>query len=557
MKIFSILIGNVKNAFSRFPISFVCSFAASLMLIIDEFSPVISTILDRFALTFGWGIVFGCFVQLLLEYIFRAAEKENRPVKKVYALGQFVSVLVLVPIFFVSELDTYTQLRIFWTLLICFALLSLFLLTKVKQKETVIPLVIISIVISLIVSICVGIALSVIVSAIDNLLIEIKKVGSFHFSIWIFSFVCVFSCFFISFVTKKEPFEVPKVFKVLVLNILFPLYIALIVVLYIYLIKCLVLFALPSGTINWYVSFATIFYLLFYYSLGSFKNKATDLFYKIGAFFLFPLIVVQCIAFSIRISAYGFTPLRYASLLYIIFSIWFCIFSLYKKGMFMYFGIPFFAMTVFIGGISPLNLIDVPFAEQKARLERVLVKNNMLSGDKIEPLGNSDDISEQDKKIIVSTTNEIVGLNIKKIPYLKELQEEHIIREDVFVKTFGFPYSGSTDAYIKSIKLECNTRSFDISGYSTITMSTGFNVEKKAQGEARFCVYFDEIKIDVTETFMPRLKENANPDYSEILESPILIKTSYGDVFIYELLMYYNVIEDFYNIVFINGYLLE
>ena len=85
-----------------------------------------------------------------------------------------------------------------------------------------------------------------------------------------------------------------KAFKILFLYIMFPLYIILLTLLYAYLIKSLIVQELPCGQINWFVSFATCFYFVFYYTLCEYnKNLFIKWFYKIGGFILFPLIIIQ------------------------------------------------------------------------------------------------------------------------------------------------------------------------------------------------------------------------------------------------------------------------
>lgn len=219
-----------------------------------------------------------------------------------------------------------------------------------------------------------------------------------------------------------------KAFKILFLYIMFPLYIILLTLLYAYLIKSLIVQELPCGQINWFVSFATCFYFVFYYTLCEYnKNLFIKWFYKIGGFILFPLIIIQCISFKIRIDAYGFTELRYVSLLYIIFSVIAILCTMVKGGMFAKWNFIILTFFILLATVSPLNMIEVPYKKQSERMENILKKYKMFDNKLLDY--NADDIEKNitndDRKSLFESFNYIVNSSLPKPQWLEKYDSKN------------------------------------------------------------------------------------------------------------------------------------
>lgn len=194
-----------------------------------------------------------------------------------------------------------------------------------------------------------------------------------------FTFIIFFANSFIFYLFKnREEENSGKAIKVIVLYILFPIFGFLIAILYLYLLKALFTWTLPVGSINWFVSFTSACYLLFYFVLKQYDDlPVVKFFYRFGAFFVIPLICVQIYTYFVRFSAYGFTDLRYASLLYIIFSIISIALVFIKKGKYTKYSIVALAFFIFIGTLTPLNVFRVAYNNQISRIVKVLNKYDM------------------------------------------------------------------------------------------------------------------------------------------------------------------------------------
>ena len=162
-------------------------------------------------------------------------------------------------------------------------------------------------------------------------------------------------------------------FRVFVLRVLFPLYSALLVVLYLYLLKILVLRTMPVGQINWFVSYACAMFMFFYFVLEEFQQeRLVALFRRWGAVLILPLIAVQAVAVAIRISAYGLTVSRWYGLLFMGFSTIFMILTLVRQGQYRRLSFLLLAALVVVSTLTPLKGTRVAFWNQQGRLQAVL-----------------------------------------------------------------------------------------------------------------------------------------------------------------------------------------
>ena len=225
-----------------------------------------------------------------------------------------------------------------------------------------------------------------------------------------------------------------KAFKVIFLYILLPIFFTLIAVLYIYLFKALILWKLPNGQINWFVSFASCFYIVFYFILREYQNLGVvKVFYKFGAFAFIPLICIQIPAYFIRLNAYGFTGWRFSSLLFIIFSVITIALTFVKKGAFTKYSILLLAGIILFASVTPFNLINSAYKSQYKRMMFVLNKYEMLEkddGGKSDKIGGmsggklaaydkdelNKKITEEDRQKLLSSFNYIVHKSSLPLP---------------------------------------------------------------------------------------------------------------------------------------------
>ncbi|MDE6719948.1 MAG: DUF4153 domain-containing protein, partial [Treponemataceae bacterium] len=171
------------------------------------------------------------------------------------------------------------------------------------------------------------------------------------------------------------------------------------------LLKCLFTLTMPVGKINPFVSLATGFFLFFYFAALPYESPFLAFFRKYGAIFLLPLVAAQIAAFAIRIDAYGYTPVRVASLLYIIFSIASCALTFVRRGKYMPVAFLIFAALCLLGSATPLNVIDVAMRSQVARIVRIYRAHDLLADGVPVAEGAAEALSAEEKRTVYESWN--------------------------------------------------------------------------------------------------------------------------------------------------------
>ena len=221
-------------------------------------------------------------------------------------------------------------------------------------------------------------------------------IAAFHFLIFGFQdiwklyeilFLTVTSLFgitlFLSYVPRPdEEVEVPDLYRTMIHKSLFYIYLVLIGILYLYILKIIITWKMPIGKLNWFGSFALLFYVFFYLSIDETDGRYQALFKKYGAYLLLPVLAIQIFAIVIRLNAYGLTTARFVSLIFIGIAVAFMLSNILKLPVFYCFLlIPALAV---IFTCTPLNIYDVPNRAQESRLMNTLKKGGALVNGKLD-----------------------------------------------------------------------------------------------------------------------------------------------------------------------------
>lgn len=259
----------------------------------------------------------------------------------------------------------------------CSCLVAIFLFFYVNRKENNLLSVLVKDVGFCLLSACAVMAgLGIVLFAVTEIIVSLSGevleiVGSCIFG---FGFFFVPLSMMVTLLFKKEVVvSSGRGFKIFMLRVLFPLYLVLLAVLYVYLVKIVILQDMPSGLINWFVSYACAVFMFFYFVLEEFQQeKFVAIFRGPGVFLLLPLLAVQCLAVAIRVSAYGLTAQRWYSLLFMIFSFVFVVVALVKKGRYRTFLFPLLAFLLVLASLSPFDGQQMAFRSQSGRIHQIL-----------------------------------------------------------------------------------------------------------------------------------------------------------------------------------------
>lgn len=413
-------------------------------------------------------------------------------------IQKIISALSAIPCFFlINDVDNTYKILGYAGILVSVAAAAVYFLFTNENENIIVPYLFKNMLFAGFIGLIFFGGITLCIYAVNYLIYEFTDIQNYIMTILAFAFqVLTLNLFLSGLPHEKEELHIPKAFKILVLYVAFPIYLLLLAVLYVYLGKILITMNMPGGQINLFASFAALFFVFFRFTIIQYEYPVTRIFSRFGGYLMIPILAAQAVAVYIRLNAYGITTPRYVSLVLTAVALIFVVISLIRKGRYIRQVILVLIGVSILVSVTPLNIIDVPVYEQTARLERILVRNNMFSDDKIIPNVN---ISDQDKADIRSSYNYLIYQ--KNVP-------SYLQGNTAFIDLFGFEqgdnYPGNIRYYSSYSDLPSE---FNISGYSRL-------IEINETGKTtngRFIVTVDNTEYDLTD-FILSLSENGNND---------------------------------------------
>ena len=277
-----------------------------------------------------------------------------------------------------SEWMPYFEMALVGFMLLCAALSYVLLMDKTTEH-------------TLFMSVCAaatyGIALSILLSALLGVCLFAFQTLIFalpdlvHEVILSLTMVALPVNAFLALVPRRA--ETPRAFlhyesvDKLILSLLSAIYMGLLSILLLYVGKILFTRQMPVGEMNWYASFALLYYLLLWLTPAPKSDGAANRLYtRWGGWLLLPVILVQIYGIGVRFAAYGLTLPRYISMVCLALGVFALALTLTRRSLRPVF--PAAIAAIALLSFSPLNAIDVPAMEQEARLHRLLAQNDMI-----------------------------------------------------------------------------------------------------------------------------------------------------------------------------------
>lgn len=440
----------VKNGISRFSVAFICTI---LFFLTVSFTIIFETgseeIIISLCMTYIMTAVLSVFLKTFQENI--CAKFENI---LQYILCFIIAVVSFVLTYIYYELSyTYMAYTGVIIALLCF---TFFVLMRGENRDLAFPRIVTSSIFAFAVCAIISAGISICIGAFHFLIFSYEENFKVYvitlLLIWVVGYVNIF----LSFIPKKDkPAPQSKIFRIFTLFAGLPLYMLLIAILLLYLAKIVITQNMPVGEINWFASFASLFFIFFLLSVKQYPEKLARLFVKFGGYFFIPILVMQAIAFFERINAYGLTTPRTISLILIVISILFIVGSTIAPKHINKLALAS-GIIVLIVTCTPFNVIDIPVASQTKILENVLVANDMLNDGKVIP---NENVSEEDAEKIISSY-EYLKYNAKKVP-------EFIPNSRISIKEiFGFEKEYDDYQSFDSIHCSYHTKDqIDIANY--------------------------------------------------------------------------------------------
>ncbi len=448
----------VKDGISRYFIAFLCTvilFGAESYSIL--FHQPIGDIIGSISMT--------CILVGFLSVLFKSIQEYLTP-----KLTNLIQIIISAVIAVISFLWIYTNYHsnymamAYIGIMIALVCFIFFVLMRGENRDAVFPKLVSSSVFSSAICTVLSIGISLCIGAFESLIFSWYDSYKFYLIVNLLIWVVGFPNIFLSFIPKKDvPIPQSKIFKTFVLYAGLPLYILLIAILLVYLAKIVITWHMPIGEINWFASFASLFFIFFVMSVMQYKEKLATLFARYGGYFLIPVLIMQAIAVFERINAYGLTTPRTVSLVLIVISILFIGEAIIKPKHLDKIALAS-GILVLLVTVTPFNVIDMPIASQTAILENVLTKNNMIKDGVVIP---GENISAEDKETILSSY-QYLKYNAGKVPDFIPNSEKD------FAEIFGF------SVYMDNNQYEhCSFRTkdtVDITEYDTMVQLNNVNI---------------------------------------------------------------------------------
>ena len=475
-----ILVNGIKRFYTNTCFTVIIFGISAYLINWDGISSDVSKMLGRIILV----SILGFLISTLFTLI---AEKLNHNTKLLKIINVITSFIVPILYFFfiLTDIENKYQSTSLAGIFIALILIAIYFANKTNNENfsNHFSYIIKNLFVAAIVTLIVMLGLFLCTAAVYFLIYKFSEVYKIYATIASFCWIVLFVNLYLAMLPKnQEDYKTPKFFKVITLYTALPIYIGLIIILYIYLGKILVTHNFPSGQLNWFASFASLIGIFLFLTLKQYYNNNAFVkwYVKLFGYILLPIIAMQCIAYNIRVLSYGFTSLRYISIVLIGISIVTAIVSLIKSGKYVPYILFLLALCSIITTTGLLNLYDVPVYEQESRLVRALKDNSML--DNNNKIAAKSDIDQQTKIKITSAYDYIVTNNVEKSKLLKDYTSE----AKSFKQIFGFdreveirsdPYSNQNDQNTY-VNYNSELQEININGYNTLLNVSNYNLKQ-------------------------------------------------------------------------------
>ena len=250
-------------------------------------------------------------------------------------------------------------------------------------------------------------------------------------------------------------------FKFLFTRIIAPIFLIYGFILLLYIIKVVVLKTIPNNIITNLILWYGLFSVVVLFISKTVEDKFINVYNKIQPIILLILSVMMFYSIGIRISYYGVTEERYLVVVGGIFIVISMIYYLFfnKK---TYITIPTtFLILALISSVGPLSAYNISRIDQKAKLEKMLVEENLLVDGKIKSQNNVN--PAKIKEIKDKLDYFVVKHSAKELPYLGD---KFTTSQEDMNRVFGFRGDEFESLYgqIRSFvndRLEINTTNYD------------------------------------------------------------------------------------------------
>ena len=394
--------GKIRGGFVRFGVFHVCMVAVAMLFALENHGLVGESAMLNLARGICWGALAGVFAQLVGEW-------RRVPLKK-WIVAVITGVIGALGCWFWFSIGESSPRYWLWTMLyggsfFSLAAASVAVLFAYSDERVLVPRLVLNALGGSGSAAIFTVSQMVCLLAFDKL---VQSVGyRIYADVYGVSWILILSIGFISFLPGRERDDGSSDRATAFLFwLLLPAALLLLGILYLYLLKIVLLWSMPSGELNWFGSVALAAYAFFWLSLRGSSRGFFRFFARWGWAFLLPVLTAQVIGIVIRYQAYGLSTPRFAGMITLSFGIVVLILAALDRRpleLFVYMAVAGLVFTV-----SPLNVIDLPVRNQEARLRAALERNGLLKDGGLQLMPGVR-IPERDGKIITGAWKYLVS----------------------------------------------------------------------------------------------------------------------------------------------------
>jgi hypothetical protein len=213
----------------------------------------------------------------------------------------------------------------------------------------------------------------------------------------------------------------------------------------------------------------SIVVIVVYLLASGLTNAVASSFRRVFPKVLVPIVLFQTISSVLRIGEVGVTYGRYYVILFGVFAtvagILFSFLPVQKNGIIA----PILLVLALLSIIPPVDAFTLSRMNQTARLKDVLVRNDMLNGNTVQPNNN---LSKEDKEILIQAVTYLIRMedtrNVEWIP--TDLNND-------FLSTYGFSSYDDRDIVFESYYFYREQGPVPITGYDYMMHTNSFRKE--------------------------------------------------------------------------------
>ncbi len=531
---FSNISESIKQTYNKFPLTIIAVYILTIIVVFLLDTQILDNILpDVMAI-----------ISISTIGIFFTETITQDKLKK--AIGTLISILISFVFDFIlpeitSETDFFARLLVAYTSII--PLLSIYNLAKkagAKFQEYILKSFS-NFCKNLITYIILNIGISIVMSIFIILILDGE-----HWSILLRTLGLILGFYYIPSLINSFSnmnVEVGKFIKGLIFYVFTPLITLLIGIIYIYLIKIIISGELLNKALFFILSLIFIVAFPIVLMLKNYEeNKTIKKVLNIVTYAYIPFIFLQIYAMSIRVSDYGLTPSRYMGYMLVFFEVVFLILLIGKKSKYIRESIIVIIVLVFIGTLTPFNIMEVSYKSQASRVRKILSTAQSFN-----------DLSEKDKEKCYGAYKYLRRDKKENYAKISKEEEEQILS---YNKNKKIDYSNEESIYCKK-----ELDGLDISKYTNI-----YKIKNYRENEFKddFIESADgkiKIRIDLEEyiSSIINANETGNDKSTELFENHNIIESENGefDLYITSLTIRYNTLQKEVIYTNLTGYLLK